>query len=113
MTKEDLQNIATAADLKEFERRIFDELDDLRETILKSSKRQKGSSKIFYSPKEFADVIGVSKATVSRWCHDGSIEATQQGGKGTAWLIPGSEIARLQKDCKEVLPTIKQIYSHV
>ena len=106
MTKEDLQNIATAADLKEFERRIQTEFDELRDLILSVEKRSGSPDKIFYSPKEFAAAIGVSKATVTRWCHDGTVRATQQGGKGTCWLIPGSEISRLEKSAGDLIPEV-------
>ena len=48
-----------------------------------------------YSPKEVASILGFDVHTVTRWCREGKIRATQGGGYRSGWRIYGDEVKRL------------------
>lgn len=56
-----------------------------------------------FTVAETADYFGVNKTTVNKWCHNGKINATpvkSRGRSGFAFIIPESEIERLEKKMK-------------
>lgn len=54
------------------------------------------SEKRFYSVREFAKAMGYSTDRVYEWVRSGYVQATRVTGKSD-WLIPVSELERLQK----------------
>ena len=42
-----------------------------------------------------AEILGVTIATVSRWCREGKIAGAKQDAPGKPWRIPIAEIERL------------------
>lgn len=43
-----------------------------------------------------AEILGVSRDTVSKWCREGVLDA-EQDGAGRPWRIAESEVERLQR----------------
>ncbi|MCB9230400.1 MAG: helix-turn-helix domain-containing protein [Bacteroidia bacterium] len=96
----DLQQIATRKDLMELKTDLLNlhrMLSEIAEK-LKTNLMKEGEKPMFYSPRQFANLIGVSRPTVSRWCQEGIIRATQQQGHGTCWIIPVEELERLRSE---------------
>ena len=47
----------------------------------------------YYTPPELADKLGKHRATVTRWCREGLLDALDLGeGMNTRWLIPASAL---------------------
>lgn len=102
----ELNSLVTRSDLLEFERRIESHLAKLQEVLTKIRTAPISSSteqirKEYYSPAEFAPIIGRSKSTVVNWCHEGRITALQPGGHGTAWMIPATVLTDFEKDIED------------
>lgn len=93
MTRADLHNIATVGDIERLRKEL---LAEIQEMISESSIKE------FYTPKEFAEVTGLKYSTVVNYCNTGKLAATQLSASGS-WLIPRSEIDRLQDSSKEEL----------
>ena len=108
---QDLQQIATRADLVQLRKEIADMMADVKESLSRESAK-KNSGKIlekpFYSPTEFGRFIGVSRQTTTRWAQEGVIKALQKGGKGGVWLIPHSELERLIEESDDIEPQIRK-----
>lgn len=101
MTLKDLNKIATQKDLHALRSDLFEKIEAIYQAITQLKPKHQsefppGTSKLFYTPKEFADLIGVSKSTVIRRCQDGTYKSTQPGGHGTAIMIPRSEVKNLE-----------------
>lgn len=43
-----------------------------------------------------AEILGVSRDTVSKWCRDGVLDA-EHDGEGRPWRISESEVERMKK----------------
>ncbi|MEM6268324.1 MAG: helix-turn-helix domain-containing protein [Bacteroidota bacterium] len=107
MTLQDLQQIATKSDLLQLKAEIGEMLDELRTLVaVTQASGPVPTKKPFYSPKEFGALIGVSRQTVMRWAQDGTIKAVQKGGKRCLWLVPHSELERLQEEADDLEPQI-------
>ncbi len=57
--------------------------------------------KDWYSPAEFAGLIGRAEYTVREWCRYGRIKATKRacgrgGAKSKEWMISAEELKRFQ-----------------
>ena len=115
MTQQDLQQLATVSDLAELEKRLIRRFhimlsDALKKLSANGQKELSGSDPMtdperkFYKPREVAHALGLSRSTVGAWCLDGTIKALQEGGKGTRWLIPRSEVERLQTEAQAIEP---------
>jgi excisionase family DNA binding protein len=50
-----------------------------------------------YTPREAADLLGVTPDTVKAYCRNGKLKARQVGPK-KQWMVTGAEIKRLQKE---------------
>jgi excisionase family DNA binding protein len=100
LTKNDLAEVVNQAVGK-----LVVRIDALQEEVQGLRKAKTGYKKPpFISPKQFADVIGVDKSTVIRWCKIGALRGTQPGGEGTLWLIPREEIERLYHEALNIVP---------
>ena len=104
MTAQDLNQLVTRSDLNALEARFNQRFADLLEVVRKlrptdsPNSPQITSLSKWISPQEMADALGISKNTVIRRCHDGTIHSQQPGGYGTAVLIPRTELDRLQEE---------------
>lgn len=92
MTKDDLNNLVTIADLKNHTDKIIDEL---RKLLAKETRE-------FYSPTEFSKITGMPYTTVVHYCKSNLLKA-QQAYKGGAWHISTSEIERLKDEADKKL----------
>lgn len=107
VTLQDLQQLATRGDLIQLRQEIAGMLSDFATQISQGEELTSfPGQKPFYSPKEFGALIGVSRQTVLRWSQDGTINALQKGGKGCLWLIPHSELERLQEEADDLTPNV-------
>ena len=57
-----------------------------------------GQDSTMYTPKEFAEHIGVSDQTVYRWIERGLVQVIARGLTKKRYLIPASEVARVQHE---------------
>lgn len=103
VTTNDLNQLVTRAELVSLEQRLCERIDRIGDLIRPMYQKMfmtqgsglDGKEKKFFSPAEFAQIIGVSKNTVIRRCQDGTYKSTQPGGHGTAIHIPREEVERL------------------
>lgn len=51
------------------------------------------AQKRLLTPREVADMFGVSERAVRKWCEQGKIVAFQPGGRGGEWRIPADQFA--------------------
>ena len=110
VTTNDLTQLATRAELVSLERRMtenFEKILDMirpihQKILMTQGSGLEGKEKKFFSPAEFAQIIGVSKNTVIRRCQDGTYKSTQPGGHGTAIHIPREEVERLTKKAEKL-----------
>lgn len=63
--------------------------------------RAERRKQLYYSPGQFAKLIGRSRSWVTAGVHSGDVVGTQPGGEGTAWLIPASELTRWEEELNE------------
>ena len=71
---------------------LRDEFANLRECVEAITKQ-----KDFYSTREVAELMGVTRHTVQvRWCAEGKIECEKDTTTGR-WRIPGDEYDRLRR----------------
>ncbi len=96
VTEVDLENMK--AELRRENEILLERIDRLLKMHLARGTEEK--PKEFYTVRETAERLGVSKATVRNWCYSGILKATQQNGFNTLWLIPASEIQRML-ECAE------------
>ncbi len=90
MTKDDLNNLVTIADLKSFSDRIISEFHRLCE-------KEKPE---FYSPSQFSKITGMPYTTVIHYCKNNQLKARQEY-KGGTWLIYSSEINRYKEEANQ------------
>ncbi len=90
MTKDDLNNLVTIADLKCFSNKIIGEL----RRLLEKEKPE------FYSPTQFSKKTGMPYTTVIHYCKNNLLKA-HQAHKGGAWHIAASEIERLKEEAED------------
>lgn len=90
MTRDELNNIVTIADLKGFSDKIISEL----RRLLEKEKPE------FYSPAQFSKRTGMPYTTVIHYCKNNLLKA-HQAYKGGAWHIAASEIERLKEEAEE------------
>ena len=104
MTAQDLNQLVTRSDLNALEARFNQRISELLEVVRELRPTDSSHSPRiaplckWISPQEMADALGISKNTVIRRCHDGTIHSRQPGGYGTAVLIPRTELDRLRED---------------
>ncbi len=91
MTKDQMLQLATVADLLTFKSEL---VDKIREMFRDQSIKE------FYTPKEFAAVSGLKYSTVVNYCAASKLAATQTAANG-GWLIHRSEVDRLIGEAKE------------
>lgn len=102
---QDLQVIATRADLAQLRQEIAVMLKELRLSIIKSNQSiLSGNKNPNHSLREFGYLVGISRQTAMRWAQDGTIQASQEGGKGCIWLVPHSEVIRILKNHEDLVP---------
>ncbi|MEM6272361.1 MAG: helix-turn-helix domain-containing protein [Bacteroidota bacterium] len=106
VTLQDLQQIATRADLADLRNEIKTMLLQFQERLGNLPTTPQPVEKPFYSPKEFGAMMGVSRPVINRWCHDGTIKALQKGGRGCSWLIPHSELERFKREAAAIAPKL-------
>lgn len=87
MTRDDLNNLVTIADLKSFSEKIITE-------IRKLSDKNKPQ---FYTPSQFSKITGMPYTTVVHYCKNNLLKARPES-KGSAWQILASEITRLKEE---------------
>lgn len=106
----DFHQLATQNDIEALENRlnykinlVLECVHQIRDDLSRHSGSNLGRKpKEFYTPKEFGELIGVSKNTVIRRCQDGTYRSTQPGGAGTAILIPCSELERIRERAEDL-----------
>ena len=101
--RNDLLAITTISDLDNLMSEVRAENENLLNSIDLLLKRYlafgtEEKPKEFYTIREAAERLGVSKGTIRNWCINGIMKATQQQGAHTLWLIPATEIKRLLDD---------------
>lgn len=92
MTKEQLNELVTIADLKAFAAEIITKITD--------AVKQHDSWKEFYTPKEFSKLTGMKYSTVIHYCNMGLMEADQYV-KGGSWIIYRSEVEKRVQRAKD------------
>lgn len=117
MTIQDMQNIATAANVAATEfklsgllLRLGEQLESIEQRLRILEMGLLPDQEI--RPEELAHLMGVSATTVRRWCREGSVRARQTRGRGCNWSIPRSEALRLRDKTEsrrlpDDAPTIK------
>ena len=91
MTREELNQLATVADIENLYSRI---VNDLRDIISKSL-----NNKEFYTPREFSESTGMKYSTIIHYCNTGQLKARQERSRG-AWQIHASELERFSYEAK-------------
>ena len=92
MTKNDLNNLVTVADLNNFSDAIIGEIHKLA---------TKGQPE-FYTPVQFSKITGMPYTTIIHYCKTNSIRARQRS-KGSPWQILASEVNRFTEEAKNNL----------
>lgn len=87
MQKDELNNLATIADLNRVSEKIIGELHRMLE---------KDKPK-FYTPSQFCKITGMPYTTVIHYCKKRLLQA-RQDNKGSAWLIKASEVERFSNE---------------
>jgi hypothetical protein len=78
---------------------IEDRLDRIEAVLNKLAERQ--AVKAYYTPEEFARLIGREVFTCREYCRLGRIRAQKKAsgrGKHPSWVIPHEELLRFQRD---------------
>jgi hypothetical protein len=113
MTREQLQQLPTVDDLLQLRMALCTEIDLLKKTIgqLRDEMASSGAVKpnrTFLTPKEFGGKVGVSERTVINWIMSGVLRGSQPHGAKTAWIIPASELDRMETEALDEKLTVKQ-----
>jgi hypothetical protein len=77
---------------------LKDQLKTIKELLLMLVERQRIQD--WYSPDEFAQLVGKAGFTVREWCRLGRLKASKrESGRGAyqGWAIEHSELLRYQK----------------
>ncbi|MDR3621563.1 MAG: hypothetical protein P4L85_19585 [Paludisphaera borealis] len=78
--------------------RIEDRLERIESLLASLVERQ--TIKEFYTPGEFAKLVGKEELTCREYCRLGRLSAVKKDagrGKHAAWAIPHAELARYQR----------------
>ena len=87
MTKEELTQLVTIADLENFYQKLREDMQQLMNQ----------NQKEFYTPKEFSKKTGMPYTTVIHYCKTRQLKARQEFSGGS-WQIFASEIDRFKKE---------------
>lgn len=52
----------------------------------------------YLTVKEFADITGFTKQTITKWCRKGKLRAIQPAGRTGKWGIHPEEVAPYEKE---------------
>ena len=78
---------------------IEDRLSRIEAMLLELTQRQ--AVKEYYTPEEFARIVGREAFTCREYCRLGRIRAQKKAsgrGKHAAWVIPHAELLRFQRE---------------
>jgi|GEM_PF-3675763 len=92
MKVEDLNQIATVKDLRNFEEKIINGVRGLLNDKQKLVKE-------FYTPKEFSHITGLKYSTVVYRCKVGKLKA-RQDEPSCSWQIDASELERFKNEAQ-------------
>ncbi len=113
MTREQLQQLCTVDDLLRVKAEISTEIEALSKSLvqLRNDLASAGVVKpkrTFMTPKEFGGRVGVCERTVINWLMAGVLRGSQPNGAHTAWIIPISEIERLEREALDEAIPVRQ-----
>lgn len=61
------------------------------------------------TPKQVAEMFGVTERAVRKWCHKGVLKAVQPGGPRGDWRIPRSQFAAGPEEVQTLLETVRDM----
>lgn len=61
------------------------------------------------TPKQVAEMFGVTERAVRKWCRRGTLKAVQPGGPRGDWRIPRSQFAASPEEVRVLLETVSDI----
>lgn len=97
--------LVTRSDLLEFERKINQQFELVKEEFKKTrsfvhtSEKARENKQEYLSVSDFAKIVGRSWQTVKNWILSGIIEGAQPEGKNCSWVIPIGEIEKVRTMC--------------
>jgi hypothetical protein len=117
VTRNDFDTLATSQDLLRLESKLGRMIESLREVIRREISGLANSEPLsrprFLTVAQFAKLLAenpsgkaISAYTVGRWCRDGRIKATQEGGSKSTWLIPYEELDRIHANASMIEPEL-------
>lgn len=73
------------------------------EEVLRQAQRR------YLSPREVAEMFGVTERAVRKWCEQGKIAAFQPAGRGGEWFIPADQFPATPEQIRAFRQTAQEI----